>query len=97
MGFLKKADNKNCIKKNAENSFSNLANSLLGLKLQKHTFKYQFIFENGDISSSLAIKSSNAVILKGGIEAAQTNKTIFDISSNTIFIGYVNNIKTIVF
>ena len=34
--------------------------------------------------SSLAIKSSNAVILKGGKEAENTNKTIFEIITNTL-------------
>ena len=34
--------------------------------------------------SSLAIKSSNAVILKGGKEAENTNKAIFEIISNTL-------------
>ncbi len=34
--------------------------------------------------SSLAIKSSNAVILKGGSEAVETNKTIFNIIKNAI-------------
>lgn len=34
--------------------------------------------------SSLAIKSSNAVILKGGKEAAETNKTIFEIISDAL-------------
>lgn len=34
--------------------------------------------------SSLAIKSSNAVILKGGKEAANTNKAIFEIISKTL-------------
>ncbi len=33
--------------------------------------------------SSLAVKSSNAVILKGGSEAVNTNKTIFDIFVNS--------------
>ena len=34
--------------------------------------------------SSLAIKSSNAVILKGGKEAENTNKAIFEIITNTL-------------
>ena len=34
--------------------------------------------------SSLAIKSSNAVILKGGKEAENTNKAIFEIIANTL-------------
>ena len=34
--------------------------------------------------ATLAIKSSNAVILKGGTEAAETNKTIFNIISSAL-------------
>ena len=34
--------------------------------------------------TALAIKSSNAVILKGGKEATQTNKTIFEIIKNAL-------------
>lgn len=34
--------------------------------------------------SALAIKSSNAVILKGGSEASQTNKTIFDLINSAL-------------
>ena len=35
--------------------------------------------------SALSIKSSNAVILKGGKEATQTNKTIFEIIKNALY------------
>ena len=49
--------------------------------------------------SSLAIKSSNAVILKGGSEATETNKAIFEIISNALFLveGFPKNMVNLIF
>lgn len=49
--------------------------------------------------SSLAIKSSNAVILKGGKEAVNTNKTILDIINNALgkVAGFPKNVVSQVF
>ncbi len=49
--------------------------------------------------SALAIKSSNVVILKGGSEAAQTNKTIAEIINNTLdaFDDFPKNVINLVF
>ena len=49
--------------------------------------------------SALAIKSSNAVILKGGSEALQTNKTIFEVIKNTLeeFDNFPKNVINLVF
>ena len=49
--------------------------------------------------SSLAIKSSNAVILKGGTEATETNKTIFEIISNALnsVEGFPKNMINLIF
>ncbi len=49
--------------------------------------------------SSLAIKSSNAVILKGGKEAANTNKTILEIINNALdkTEGFPKNVVSQVF
>ena len=49
--------------------------------------------------SSLAIKSSNAVILKGGAEATETNKTIFKIIDDTLssIDGFPKNIVNLIY
>lgn len=49
--------------------------------------------------SSLAIKSSNAVILKGGSEATETNKVIFEIINNALSSvdGFPKNIVNLIF
>lgn len=49
--------------------------------------------------SSLAIKSSNAVILKGGSEATETNKAIFEIINNALLSidGFPNNMVNLIF
>ncbi len=49
--------------------------------------------------SSLAIKSSNAVILKGGKEAANTNKTILDVINSALdkVEGFPKNVVSQVF
>lgn len=49
--------------------------------------------------SSLAIKSSNAVILKGGTEAENTNKTIFNIINSALCEtqGYPENSVNLIF
>ena len=49
--------------------------------------------------SSLAIKSSNAVILKGGSEATETNKTIFKIIDDTLssIDGFPKNIVNLIY
>lgn len=49
--------------------------------------------------SSLAIKSSNAVILKGGTEANETNKAIFNIISNALSLvdGFPQNMINLIF
>lgn len=49
--------------------------------------------------SSLAIKSSNAVILKGGSEAIETNKAIFQIINNALSSvdGFPKNIVNLIF
>ncbi len=49
--------------------------------------------------SSLAIKSSNAVILKGGSEATETNKVIFEIINNALskIDGFPKNMISLIF
>ena len=49
--------------------------------------------------SSLAIKSSNAVILKGGSEATETNKAIFEIINNALksIQGFPENLINLLF
>ena len=49
--------------------------------------------------SSLAIKSSNAVILKGGSEATETNKAIFEIINNALKLiqGFPENLINLLF
>ncbi len=49
--------------------------------------------------TSLAIKSSNAVILKGGAEAEETNKIIFNIINNTLnsFENFPKNSVNLIF
>ena len=49
--------------------------------------------------STLAIKSSNAVILKGGAEASETNKAIFDIISSALnkVEGFPKNMINLIF
>lgn len=49
--------------------------------------------------SSLAIKSSNAVILKGGSEATETNKAIFEIINNALksIQGFPENLIKLLF
>lgn len=49
--------------------------------------------------SSLAIKSSNSVILKGGKEASETNKTIFSIISDALSTikGFPDNMINLIF
>ena len=49
--------------------------------------------------SSLAIKSTNAVVLKGGSEATETNKAIFEIINNTLksIQGFPENLINLLF
>lgn len=49
--------------------------------------------------SSLAIKSSNAVILKGGSEATETNKAIFEVINNALSSvdGFPKNMVNLIF
>jgi len=49
--------------------------------------------------SSLAIKSSNAVILKGGSEAAETNSALFDIINSVLnsFSEFPNNMVNLIY